>query len=226
MPVQISLKEDFKQNMLTILNNISTHRIDTYNIKKSYEEYLRKTDYENDYVINFLDKKNRKKSIFILKDLLNEMSKYTKNPKETSLYNPRNTNEFESYYFNPLVIQLIDKEMNSLFAKEFKALGDTHKKPIVFFEPNKNEIKIEARYMYSGDAGAHYLPEYSLFASSAYWMPYNYQHSGDLYGGLKWQNKGVVDRIIFSERSYIFLAELDLETLSKLRQIKIEYMQK
>lgn len=226
MPVKISLKEDFKQNMLTILNNISTHRIDTYNIKKSYEEYLRKTDYENDFVITFLDKKNRKKSIFILKDLLNEMAKYIKNPKETSLYNPRKSFEFESYYFNPLVIQLLDKEMNSLFAKEFKAQGNTYKKPIVLIEPNKNEIKLEADYMYYGDEGAHYLPEYSLFASSSYWMPYKYNYAGDLYGGLKYQSNGVVDRIIFSERSYFLIAELDLETLSKLRQIKIEYLQK
>ena len=226
MPVKISLKEDFKQNMLTILNNISTYRIDTYNIKKSYEEYLRKTDYENDFVITFLDKKNRKKSIFILKDLLNEMAKYIKNPKETSMYNPRKTVEFESYYFNPLVIQLLDKEMNSLFAKEFKAHGNTYKKPIVLIEPNKNEIKLEADYMYYGDEGAHYLPEYSLFASSSYWMPYNYNHAGDLYGGLKYQSNGVVDRIIFSERSYLLVAELDLETLSNLRQIKIEYLQK
>ena len=226
MPVKISLKEDFKQNMLTILNNISTYRIDTYNIKKSYEEYLRKTDYENDFVITFLDKKNRKKSIFILKDLLNEMAKYIKNPKETSMYNPRKTVEFESYYFNPLVIQLLDKEMNSLFAKEFKAQGDTYKKPIVLIEPNKNEIKLEADYMYYGDNGAHYLPEYSLFASSSYWMPYKYKYAGDLYGGLKYQSNGVVDRIIFSERSYFLIAELDLETLSKLRQIKIEYLQK
>jgi len=226
MPVKISLKEDFKQNMLTILNNITTHRIDTYNIKKSYEEYLRKTDYENDFVITFLDKKNRKKSIFILKDLLNEMAKYIKNPKETSMYNPRKTVEFESYYFNPLVIQLLDKEMNSLFAKEFKAQGNTYKKPIVLIEPNKNEIKLEADYMYYGDKGAHYLPEYSLFASSSYWMPFKYKYAGDLYGGLKYQSNGVVDRIIFSERSYLLVAELDLETLSKLRQIKIEYLQK
>ena len=226
MPVKISLKEDFKQNMLTILNNITTHRIDTYNIKKSYEEYLRKTDYENDFVITFLDKKNRKKSIFILKDLLNEMAKYIKNPKETSLYNPRKSVDFESYYFNPLVIQLLDKEMNSLFAKEFKAQGDTYKKPIVLIEPNKNEIKLEADYMYYGDKGAHYLPEYSLFASSSYWMPFKYKYAGDLYGGLKYQSNGVVDRIIFSERSYLLVAELDLETLSNLRQIKIEYLQK
>ena len=226
MPVKISLKEDFKQNMLTILNNISTYRIDTYNIKKSYEEYLRKTDYENDFVITFLDKKNRKKSIFILKDLLNEMAKYIKNPKETSLYNPRKSVDFESYYFNPLVIQLLDKEMNSLFAKEFKAHGNTYKKPIVLIEPNKNEIKLEADYMYYGDEGAHYLPEYSLFASSSYWMPYKYKYAGDLYGGLKYQSNGVVDRIIFSERSYLLVAELDLETLSNLRQIKIEYLQK
>ena len=91
---------------------------------------------------------------------------------------------------------------------------------------NNNKIKVEAKYMYMNDAGSKYLPEHSLFASSNGWMPYNYENSGDLYGGLKWQNKGVVDRIIFSERSYIFMAELDLETLSKLRQIKIEYMQK
>ena len=154
------------------------------------------------------------------------MAKYIKNPKETSMYNQRKTVEFESYYFNPLVIQLLDKEMNSLFAKEFKAQGDTYKKPIVLIEPNKNEIKLEADYMYYGDNGAHYLPEYSLFASSSYWMPNKYKYAGDLYGGLKYQSNGVVDRIIFSERSYLLVAELDLETLSKLRQIKIEYLQK
>ena len=225
MPVKISLKEDFKQNMLNILNNISTHRIDTYNIKKSYEEYLRKTDYENDYVITFFDKKNRKKSIFILKDLLNEMAKYTKKPKETDLYNPGET-EIQSYYFNPLVINLLDKEMNSLFAKEFKAHGNTYKKPIVFIESNKNEVKNEADYMSVVAMKSGYLPEYSLFSSTARWMPYKYKYAGDLYGGLKYQSIGVVDRIIFSERSYLLVAELDLETLSKLRQIKIEYLQK
>ena len=57
-------------------------------------------------------------------------------------------------------------------------------------------------------------------------MPYKYKYAGDLYGGLKYQSNGVVDRIIFSERSYFLIAELDLETLSKLRQIKIEYLQK
>ena len=218
-PFTISLENNFKENMINTLNNISDKKIDTYDIKsfaKGYsatDTYRRSYDRSKDYGISIYSPNRKNKTTYILKNVLDywqkklnitrlDMSKYyfanpaIKYSSNLSTGSCRNSNN----YFNPLLLSFKGENNKTLANYEFSsfACNTDWSYPISIFEPYW--IKWADR----GGYGESYMPKLSLLASGQY----------------AWNEKA-----IFLKRDYVIVAELDLEILQNLRGIEIEFLQ-
>ena len=218
-PFTISLENNFKENMINTLKNISDKKIDAYNInsfEKGYsatDTYRRSYDRSKDYGISIYSTNRKNKTTYILKDVLDYWQKKFNIPRlDMSEYyfpNPSIKNSSDvtkgnckknKNYFNPLLLRFKGENNKTLANYDYStfACNSNWSYPISIFEPNW--IKWADR----GGSGESYMPKLSLLASGQY----------------AWNEKA-----IFLKRDYVIVAELDLEILKNLRGIEIEFLQ-
>ena len=217
-PFFISLSDNFKKNMINTLENISDRRIDSYDINTWGISYCAACAYrgafdeKRDYVISVLDSRKKKKSSYILKDVLyafkkknNLTSAYTTKLSEYFFIRPSVGSDSltcsrNKSWFNPFLINFLDQNGNYLKTTELSAFGCYENSyPISLWEA------LPICENYNSNCTSYYRPEYSLFASGR-----------NLYS----------DRLIFSKRDYFIVAELDLEILKSLRKLELKFVQK
>ena len=218
-PFTISLENNFKENMINTLKNISDKKIDAYNInsfEKGYsatDTYRKSYDRSKDYAISIYSPNRKNKTTYILKGVLNywqnknniprlDMSKYYfANPsiQYSSLLKTGSCRNSKSW-FNPLVLRFKGENNKTLANYEYStfACNTNWAYPISIFEP------YWINWANKGGSGESYMPKLSLLASGQY----------------VWDEKA-----IFSKRDYVIVAELDLWILKNLRGIEIEFLQ-
>ena len=217
-PFTITLENNFKENMINTLDNISDKKIDAYNIdsySKLYSArntYLGSYDRGKDYQISLYSPNMKNKTTYIQKDVLNYwIKKNNINPRDLSTYyfsNPsvKNSHDFglgscknQKNFFAPLLLRFKGENNKTLANYEYSkfACKSHNAYPISIIEP------YAIRYRdYPGNT--EYMPKLSLLASGQY---------------------ASNEKAIFLKRQYFIVAELELEILKNLRGIEIEYLQ-
>ena len=219
-PFTISLENNFKENMINTLDNISDKKIDNYNINSFASGYIASDSYSQyydrakDWEISIYSPNYKNKTTYILRDVLTHWKKISKIQPKTkytilnlgSYYfaNPSIGNDDDyckdyKNYFNPLLLRIIGKDNQTLANYEYSlfACGSKYSYPISIIEP----YSINSR-TYGGNI--RYSPKLSLLASG--------QALSD-------------EKAIFLKREYFIVAELELEIMKNFRGIEIEYLQ-
>ena len=218
-PFTITLENNFKENMINTLNNISDKKIDSYNINShegfydAQDKFYNSYDRETDYQISIYSLNNKNKTTYILKDVLKYWTKkFNISPSKLSYYyfsNPSITNahnksdggcENDNSYFNPLLLRFKGENNETLSNIEYSqfACRSAWDYPISIIEPGW--ISYSSAY----GRGKRYMPKLGLLASGQY---------------------AASERAIFLKRRYFIVAEFKLDKLKNLRGIEIEYLQ-
>ena len=217
-PFTITLENNFKENMINTLDNISDKKIDAYNINSYTDYYLASDNYrssydrEKDYQISLYSPNMKNKTTYIQKDVLNYWMKknnikasdlndyYFSNPSVKNSHDGGNGNCLnQKNYFAPLLLRFKGENNKTLANYEYSkfACRSDRGYPISIIEPYAIRYK---DYI----ANTEYMPRLSLLASGQY--AFN-------------------EKAIFLKREYFIVAELELEILKNLRGIEIEYLQ-
>ena len=179
-PFTISLENNFKENMINTLDNISDKKIDNYNINSFASGYIASDSYSQyydrakDWEISIYSPNYKNKTTYILKDVLTHWKKISKiQPRKNTILNlgsyyfanPSIGNDDDyckdyKNYFNPLLLRIIGKDNQTLANYEYSqfACGSKYSYPISIIEP----YSINSR-TYGGNV--RYSPKLSLLAS-------------------------------------------------------------
>lgn len=228
IPVSISLKKEYKENLLNTLNNISSKKITQHGLR----EYGNRTDFDfrnfllryldkNDYHISVIDFEKDRKYIYIMKDLLNAYKRQVSSDLGINFIDFRQSSIDKKYFFRPAADSYVGNCSSKVFNNLEISIRDENDVALksMILEPSclyYEEYPISIWW-------APTIPRFSYWSSSYEYDRYKPEFS--LLNSGRYTSNDIIDRVIFTKKEYHLIMEIDLDLLTKINEIDISFLE-